>query len=182
MVKNINTKEFWNEEWFLKRKRVPRTKDYLFKEIEGLIPEGLSIIDLGCGNGRFLWKLKRKNRKNLYGVDISSLAIEMLSVYGIKGEVGNLENFDYFKKKFDIVILSHTLEHITNDEDLIKNIARITKKFAIVIVPNNWVLRVDEKTHMRIYSFEGFLALMLRHFKKCEKHNFKKHLILRCYV
>ncbi|HEC64668.1 MAG TPA: methyltransferase domain-containing protein [bacterium] len=176
---NINTKEYWNKYWLEESRCPSRITAYLLNRIVNIIPEGLSVVDLGCGSGRLLRRLKETN--SVYGVDISSLAMEILAVYDIKGEIGNLENFDYFNKEFDVVVLSHTLEHIDNDEALIKNIVRITKQFAIIVVPNDCLPPKEEKTHKRVYDYDSLSALMLKYFKRCENHTLKKHLIVKCY-
>jgi len=177
--KNINTPEFWDKEWSLNRRRILRKKDYLFNIVEVLIPDGLSVLELGCGTGRFLrWFKGRK----IYGVDISPVAIEFLASHGIDGEAANLENFDYFDKKFDVIVISHTLEHIENDEGLVKNMRRIAKKFVIVLVPNGSLGPDELPEHIRAYTYDTLSALMLKYFSRCEDHSFKRHLILKCYV
>lgn len=76
-----------------------------------LIPEGLNVLDLGCGNGQLLAAVKPRRG---VGIDISDAMIEVareknpeLEFY--VGDVENLECVEELKGPFDVVILSDTI-------------------------------------------------------------------------
>ena len=146
--KNINTKEYWDKRW--------RENPMLSRKLEKLLmaavyPE-LSVLDIGCGTGRILRGLRKDKDCRVYGIDISQVSIDMLKRQGINGEVANAEDLDFFRGKFDVVIISHTLEHIDNDDKLIMNIARITDCYALIAVPNNMIPPEEEKEHRQLCS------------------------------
>ncbi|MFC1952761.1 class I SAM-dependent methyltransferase [Chloroflexota bacterium] len=78
------------------------------------------ILEIGCGKGEFLTRLCLISGAMGFGYDIT-----------YQGEANYLENLSFFKKnfdpseskeKYDIVILRHVLEHITNPNDFLKRI------------------------------------------------------------
>jgi SAM-dependent methyltransferase len=102
----------------------------------------LKILDYGCGFGQNLKKLKYNNYKNIYGVDINVQAIESCLNNNLKVKQLNLENLkNPYDFKFDVIILTHIIEHIKKD-DIINTLSLIKKKFLteegklLIAVPN----------------------------------------------
>lgn len=76
-----------------------------------LVPEGLRVLDLGCGNGRLLAAL---NPSHGVGVDFSpdTIAIARERHPNLEFHVGDVENakvIDGLRGPFDIIILSDTI-------------------------------------------------------------------------
>lgn len=78
-----------------------------------LIDKNASILDLGCANGGLLNQLKSMGYTNLMGIDPSIACVETTT-----NEVGCVAHqYSLFKipesiGKFDLIILSHVMEHI----------------------------------------------------------------------
>jgi len=75
--------------------------------------ENAKIVDMGCGNGGLLQALKEIGYKNLTAIDPSRKCIDNIRKHGISGIEGSLFQ-NNISEKFDLVILSHVLEHIVN--------------------------------------------------------------------
>ncbi len=174
---NANTKEYLDGEWERGVKKFPV---YAMNRIYGAIPDGASVLDIGCGNGKFLKRLQMEKGCTVYGLDISPVAIEKLRSLGMEGEVWNAENMDAFTKEFDVVIASHVFEHVENDTGLARNVARITKQFAIIAVPNDCAYPEHTGEHVRKYNKGSLIFLLQEHFNEFEDITLKKHLILKC--
>jgi len=180
---NSNTKEYWDGEWERGVKKFPT---YTMNRVRWLVPEGSSVLDIGCGNGKFLRMLRvEKPVGELFGIDISSVAIDrMKAESGIDGLAISAENLDDFDKQFDVVTACHVMEHIENDVGLAKNIGRIAKKMAIIAVPNDCSYPEPTGEHVRKYNFETLSALFKDDFKTikdCTRLNrelLKNHLII----
>jgi cyclopropane fatty-acyl-phospholipid synthase-like methyltransferase len=57
-----------------------------YVSIANQIPEGSSVLDVGCGDGGFLRYLKKRDKNlSLFGMDISTAAVADLSRHGIDG-------------------------------------------------------------------------------------------------
>ncbi|NOR69044.1 MAG: methyltransferase domain-containing protein [Methylomarinum sp.] len=100
------------------------------------------ILDYGCGFGQNLTALANENYQNIYGVDIEKNAIKQCLKNNLvvkKLDLNNLVNpFDF---KFDVIILTHIIEHIPKDE-IISTLILIKQKFLssdgklLIAVPN----------------------------------------------
>ena len=84
--------------------------------IRNILKKDLNILDVGCGNGYLLKKLKNLGFKNLYGIDISKKNIESAKDKGVKCIYGDVSKKVPFNDNFfDIVIAVAVLEHLLDD-------------------------------------------------------------------
>ena len=90
---------------------------YYFKKI---LPRNKdsAILDVGCGDGNFVYWLSSLGFRNVTGVDVSNEQIESGLGMGITGLcVG--DSRDYLQQRkacFDFIILRDVLEHFTREE------------------------------------------------------------------
>ncbi len=81
--------------------------------------KNIRIADIGCGGGGVLAKLKERGYKNLTGVDPSAACVrhinENLGIEALQGLLGALPLAD---RQFDLIILSHVLEHVRSFESI----------------------------------------------------------------
>jgi SAM-dependent methyltransferase len=75
--------------------------------------DNAKIVDMGCGNGGLLQALKTLGFKNLTAVDPSHKCIDNIRSHGISGIEGSIFQ-NRVTEKYDLVIVSHVLEHIVN--------------------------------------------------------------------
>jgi 2-polyprenyl-3-methyl-5-hydroxy-6-metoxy-1,4-benzoquinol methylase len=102
----------------------------------------LKILDYGCGFGQNIAALLNEDYSNVYGVDIEKQAISSCLDKGMNVKELDLENLkNPFELKFDVIILSHIVEHIPKSE-IINTISFIKKEFLanggklLIAVPN----------------------------------------------
>lgn len=178
-----NSPEYWDSSWKRGVKKFPR---HTMNVIANFIPNEVSVLDIGCGDGTFLKRLKETKNCETYGIDISSIAIGVSKMNGVAGEVRSAEEMDNFDKKFDVVVCSHLFEHVANEDGLTKNIARITKQFAVIAVPNDCSYPEETGEHVRKYTTDSLKNLLKKYFSKVEDHTrydrttLKNHLIFKC--
>jgi len=91
------------------------------------------ILDVGCGSGQLIEWLKRHGWE-VYGVDISSKAAKEANKRGLNVFHGELIDVKFPKNFFDTVIASQVLEHVMNPMKLLREINRILKQDALLIV------------------------------------------------
>ena len=108
-----------------------------FAAIAAWIPNGASVLDLGCGDGSLLRYLKETRAVRGYGVEISDLDIVSCIVNGMNVIQNDLESglSDFEDNSFDFVILSQTLQATRHTEALIREMLRVGRE-GIVSFPN----------------------------------------------
>ena len=115
-----------------RRPRHPRKSaedDRIFE----LIPPGSSVLDLGCGEGDLLARLKARGAPLLCGVEVSTELIASTMQHGVEAidydlNVG-LPEFD--DNRFDYVVLSSTLQVVPNVERLLEDALRVGRRAVV---------------------------------------------------
>ncbi len=113
-----------------------------YDSLEGLIISELSgsspsVLDLGCGDGHMLLRLKRRGWQRLQGVEIDQEQVLSCVRQGIDCIHADLnEGLDQFAdKQFDCVLLSRTLQAVYNVDRVVGDMLRVGKR-CIVSFPN----------------------------------------------
>jgi SAM-dependent methyltransferase len=82
------------------------------------------LLDIGCGNGTELFKLKALGWKT-YGVEIDEGASQVAGTKGIEVFNGDLMAAHYPDQFFHVVRMSFVLEHLLNPRETLREIERI---------------------------------------------------------
>ncbi len=108
-----------------------------FAAIAAWIPEGASVLDLGCGDGSLLRYLQDACAVRGYGVEISDQDIVSCIINGVSVIQSDLDSglADFEDGSFDFVILSQTLQAIRHTEPLMQEMLRVGRE-GIVSFPN----------------------------------------------
>ena len=117
-----------------------------FAAIAAWIPEGATVLDLGCGDGSLLRYLKETRAVRGYGVEISDSGIVSCIGNGVNVIQNDLDSglADFESNSFDYVMLSQTLQATRHTEALIQEMLRVGRE-GIVSFPNfgYWKNRVN---------------------------------------
>jgi 2-polyprenyl-3-methyl-5-hydroxy-6-metoxy-1,4-benzoquinol methylase len=101
------------------------------------IDEKSSVIDIGCGVGRWC-KVASKYAKNVVGIDYDA---SLISIANRENKAENIEFIvgdvtkDLQNRKFDLALLTHVIEHIETPDILLNELKNIADKI-IVEVPD----------------------------------------------
>jgi 2-polyprenyl-3-methyl-5-hydroxy-6-metoxy-1,4-benzoquinol methylase len=131
---------------------------------EFLPDNNLRILDIGCANGGLLGYLKELGYSNLYGIDPSPACVENTQRnYGIEAAIGSLFKLPQNIGKFDIIILSHVLEHIQDIQSAIRSIEQLLhpEGYLYIEVPN-----AAEYIHHLYAPFQDFNTEHINHFSE----------------
>jgi SAM-dependent methyltransferase len=80
--------------------------------IAARVPSAASVLDIGCGNGGLLDALEARGFRQLAGVDPATGCVERLRRKGRRAWRGTVSALPPAAGEFDLVILSHVLEHL----------------------------------------------------------------------
>jgi ubiquinone/menaquinone biosynthesis C-methylase UbiE len=118
-----------------------------------------SLIDVGSGNGFLLRKIhERHPGLDLTGFDIA----EEDDPRGVYEYVqGDIENMPFPDKSFDVVVSSHTLEHLLKPERCIAELIRIAKRQLFIVTPcqRYYYYTLDE--HVNFFPFKEKLTSLI---------------------
>lgn len=149
--------------------------------VKNLNPKnGERILDLGCGDGFYLYLLSHLNLKLiLYGADYDKNAINSakknLDPDKVKLIQANLMNgLPFSNDFFDGIVMSEVMEHLPDDIKCMKEVRRVLKKNGRLVLsvphinypffwdPINWLLQRTLKIHIKNGFWAGIWNQHLR--------------------
>ena len=149
----------WNEE------NLERILKFCSDKIQG------RVLDVGCGDGFFTAKiLQRFNLKNVYGLDISSKAVDLarLKHPEINFQQSALNHIPEETNSIDSITMIEVIEHLVDIEGTLKELFRVMKPGGILLITTtdfNWLKQVI----IAIFFFEKYFYPTnphIRFFKK----------------
>jgi 2-polyprenyl-3-methyl-5-hydroxy-6-metoxy-1,4-benzoquinol methylase len=117
--------------------------------MRALVPSDrpLRILDVGCGTGLNAAQLARCGH-HVFGIDVSSIAIEKLRAQGLSGTVVDVEaeTLPLPENSFDLVYASEVIEHCVDVARFLRNLRAMLKQDGVLLLstPNSafWAYRL----------------------------------------
>ncbi|MSR85701.1 class I SAM-dependent methyltransferase [Candidatus Uhrbacteria bacterium] len=122
---------------------------------------GAQLLDVGFGNGYFL-NLAQAAGWKVSGCDTDPVTVASASKNGIDVRLGGIASFSNMPESFDMITLSHVIEHLHDPRDVSREIYRLLKPGGMV-----WM----ETPNIRSYGHLNFG----RHWRGLEP---PRHLVL----
>jgi len=136
-------KKFYNHYWNTRSESGNRFRYSIFLS---WVDKSAKILDIGCGDGFLSSLLIEKKDCSVTGLDISEVAAEKAKARGVDVVVANVEEpLPFEDNSFDFVIATEVLEHITLSEELLLEMARVSRRYLLVSIPNSafWKYRLQ---------------------------------------
>lgn len=109
------------------------------------------LLDIGCGSGFFI-RLMKRHGWDVYGVEPDPNAAAIAGEGLEPGHVrtGWLDDSGFQKESFDVVTMSHVIEHLLDPVDILLKIRNILKPGGLLIVaaPNSRSLGIKKFKHL----------------------------------
>jgi methionine biosynthesis protein MetW len=122
-------------------------------KIAGLVPQGVRVLDIGCGEGELMDVLRREKHIDARGLEIDPEQVERCVSRGLSVVQGDADRdlADYPDGAFDVAILSQTLQTAQRPDYMLDQLLRIGRT-AFVSFPNfaYWKMRVSLLVHGRM--------------------------------
>jgi SAM-dependent methyltransferase len=144
--------KYYSEDYLLEGLNVPRSvEEFLneaYKEIWFSKDRDLQLIleqkdhgrllDIGCASGTLLWLASRQGFA-VFGVEVAHRSADFVkNILGFEVFCGELKNAAFASSSFDVVTMFHSLEHVPDPRQVIREIHRILASDGVFIgvVPN----------------------------------------------
>jgi ubiquinone/menaquinone biosynthesis C-methylase UbiE len=102
---------------------------YLNPRTISKITKKTKVLDVGCGSGKFLAKLKKLTDCDVYGLDLSKNAVNAArQLYNLNIFQGTISDLPYNDNSFDIITAWSYIEHVNNPSDVLTKMNRLLKK------------------------------------------------------
>lgn len=153
------------------------------------------ILDVGCGEGKFLWALDPK-RWSRFGLEFDSGIISgTAGVSGANLLAGRLHSAPFPAESFDVITLWHVLEHLPRPRPELASAHRLLRPdgLCVISLPNlkswqaelfrsDWYAFGDVPRHIFHYSPEPLQTLLEeRGFQLVGRHFFSRSVNFHCW-
>lgn len=160
---NANKPDHWNAAWsrhgnqgFRATGDVPEIR----AEVLRAVPRDTTILDVGCGVGEIMSLLRDANGCQCYGVDFAPSAIAAVLASGMQAKVAALPEIPYEDAKFDAVVCTETLEHVSDAKASLQSMWRVLKPGGLLVltVPDGTV--DEEGIHFHRFTRDRLRRLL----------------------
>jgi SAM-dependent methyltransferase len=169
---------------FLSRSKRIRERAFYGLVIDECLPKGRGphcALDLGCGSGWFMQKLQKVGW-TVEGLEWNQEAAEKAQdITGCKVYAGDFRGIDLPKGKYDLIVLNHVIEHLTDPLVALRRLHELLKDGGKVVLfypnPNslgstyfgNFWFAWDPPRHLIFPSASGLRLLSERAgFRECK--------------
>ena len=160
----------------------PGGTDEIDEVLNGIDISGKTILDIGCGcGGAAIHFIKKHGAKSVLGIDTELLVIKRAQELALKNDVNDFVEFrcvkpgpfDIPNESVELVFSKEVFLHISNKDDLLKDIYRVLKPGGLVAV-SDWMRIDDNPPSIQMQEYikaEGLDMYMcsLKHYEKLLK-------------
>lgn len=135
--------------------------------------KGQRLLDIGCGNGRFL-VLAREAGWHVTGIEPDPKAAKAARSHGVHVLQGTVDLLEGQEAVYDAVTLSHVIEHVHDPKKFMESVARLLKPggFVYIDTPNilshgartfgpNW-RGIETPRHLVLFNATSLVRMLLR--------------------
>ena len=132
------------------------------------------LLDVGCGNGRYLDGMKKLGWQ-VKGVEFNESAINVCKLSNLDVHHGDIFSANFKDNTFDIINVSHVVEHVPHSKEFFAELSRVLNKNGTLIIktPNsnalgralfntNWYAN-DVPRHLYLFSEKNLSLLAQTH-------------------
>lgn len=114
--------------------------------------EGKSVLEVGCGSGYLSNLLEMKNE--VTAVDFVEQPSFKAINDGTRFIVADATSLPFSDNTFDVVVCTHTLEHVRNINKAIEELRRVSTEKLIIVVPKQRPYKYTFDLHIHFFPYE----------------------------
>jgi len=122
--------------------------DRIIREINGV-----KLLEVGCGGGFLAKKLARNNNVDAVDVYISD-QLSGESHENLRFHQASSEALPFDDKSFDIVVCTHTLEHVRDIQKTLAELRRVARNKLVIVVPKERPALYTFSLHIHFFPYE----------------------------
>lgn len=112
-----------------------------------------TVLDVGCGRGHLLQAYAEQGYE-VMGCDLVNNLDDRLVPFA----TGSMEEIPFPDRSFDIVVCSHTLEHVVNLAKAVAELKRVARRQILVCVPRQRYYYYTMDLHIQFFPTEAYLV------------------------
>ncbi len=156
-VENVNQKNQY-ENYFIKNLKSDSVFiECIFSKIDELFKDNMKLLDVGCGSGVLVNKLKNKYKQgHIFGCDFSESKINQCKKHHNKNIFFVHNIYTQLTGEYDFIVCTEVLEHLEYPNHALSNLVNALDENGILFisVPNG---RLDTfEGHIHFWSKESF--------------------------
>lgn len=120
------------------------------KEILRLV-KGKRVLEVGCGRGYLANLLSKENDVTACDIVISPSIKKKYP--GVNFKSANIQSLPFKNASFDLVITTHTLEHVRDLPGAVSEIRRVAREKIIIVVPRQRPYKYTFSLHTQFFPY-----------------------------
>lgn len=128
--------------------------DECLREILRLL-KNRKVLEVGCGRGFLAGKMAAKNTVTACDIVVGDKTKQKYPA--VKFMEANIESLPYKDRSFDVVISTHTLEHVKDLATAVRELRRVAKNELIIVVPKQRPYKYTFSLHTQFFPYDWSL-------------------------
>jgi ubiquinone/menaquinone biosynthesis C-methylase UbiE len=117
--------------------------------------QGRTVLEAGCGRGLLADKLSAKNKVTASDIIVSGQTRDKYP--DVTFIESSLENLPYKDNSFDVVVTTHTIEHVKDVPAALRELRRVAKHELIIVVPKQRPYKYTFSLHTQFFPYDWSL-------------------------
>lgn len=119
------------------------------------------VLDVGCGQGYLAGRMAEVVQ-HVTGTDVYLDPRLEEHCPRVECKRSNLEKLAFEDRSFDVVVSTHTLEHVRNIEQAVAEMRRVARSLIIIVVPKERPYRYTLNLHLHFFPYLESLLLAVK--------------------
>lgn len=154
MSKRNNDTYIWQSffrKWYWLFVRGAPSKRKAIKELAALdLNSDSTILELGCGTGFFLRRLKREGFRRLTGLDFVPEFLDRIKQSGSATILSSIEDFSVLSEdRYDLVFSDGVFEHFPDPSEKLRKGALLSRDYFVTMVPRPTLSNLIQTTILK---------------------------------